>query len=308
MLRKITKVISPKIFLIFAFSIFIIGEFSLRFFLGFCDAPLFVQSDQFEYIPKANQKGKRLGNRYFYNSFSQRSDEPDSTKKKILGLGDSIINGGTQTDQDSLATSLFGEHFPHYQMLNISAGSWGPDNCAAYLSQYGSFGAETVILFVSSHDAYDNMRFETIVGEHPSYPSSQYKLAWAELFGRYIIPKIEPYFVKNKPANPDQAVLDGIDIIKKGKTFNSGFDDIKSIADSIDIPLVLYLHADQRELKRKKYNSQGELILEWAKVNNLQIIKELDYNFKSKHYRDGIHLNEKGQLALKNVLISVDWF
>lgn len=38
-------------------------------------------------------------------------------------------------------------------MLNISAGSWGPDNCAAYLKHYGLFGAKAMSLLVSSHDA-----------------------------------------------------------------------------------------------------------------------------------------------------------
>ena len=36
-----------------------------------------------------------------------RSDEPDTTKTIILGLGDSVLNGGVQTPQDSLATTMF---------------------------------------------------------------------------------------------------------------------------------------------------------------------------------------------------------
>lgn len=58
-----------------------------------------------------------------YNAFSMRSDEVNPHKKHILGLGDSVIYGGVQTDQDSLATSLFSVE-TGIQMLNISAGSW----------------------------------------------------------------------------------------------------------------------------------------------------------------------------------------
>lgn len=50
------------------------------------------------------------------------SDEVNPHKKNILGLGDSVIYGGVQTDQDSLATSLFSAE-TGMQMLNISAGS-----------------------------------------------------------------------------------------------------------------------------------------------------------------------------------------
>lgn len=40
----------------------------------------------------------RFGNHIHYNSYSQRSDEPDTTKVIILGLGDSVIYGGVQVD------------------------------------------------------------------------------------------------------------------------------------------------------------------------------------------------------------------
>lgn len=55
-----------------------------------------------------------------------RSEEVDTTKRHVLGLGDSVIYGVVQTDQDSLATSIFSRE-TGVQMLNISAGSWGPD-------------------------------------------------------------------------------------------------------------------------------------------------------------------------------------
>ena len=38
-----------------------------------------------------NQDGYRFGNHYHYNSYQQRSEEPDSTKKIVLGLGDSVL-------------------------------------------------------------------------------------------------------------------------------------------------------------------------------------------------------------------------
>ena len=106
-------------------------EAVLRYRFGFCDAPLSIESDRYEYIFAPNQNRHRFGNHIIYNSYSQRSQEPDSNKTIVLGLGDSVINGGVQTDHGDLATTIASNDT--LQILNISAGSWGPDNCAAYL-------------------------------------------------------------------------------------------------------------------------------------------------------------------------------
>ena len=91
-----------------------------------------------------------------------RSAELERRSIKILGFGDSVLNGGVMTDQDSLATTLLSDTLSKIQnrkiqFLNISSGSWGPDNCYAFLTKHGSYQAKQLFLFVSSHDAYDNM-------------------------------------------------------------------------------------------------------------------------------------------------------
>lgn len=289
-------------FIFFILLLFILGELYLRHFQGLADAPIYIESEEYEYISAPNQDGSRFGNHYHYNSYSQRNEEPDSTKQIILGLGDSVLFGGMQSDQDSIATSIFTKENKHSQMLNISAGSWGPDNCSAYLKEKGIFNATKMFLVVSSHDAHDNMDFKPVVGVHKSYPNKKYKLAFGELFERYLIPKITKKFNQIKELDPDQKVLNGINIKKKGKIFNPGFEELKSISDSISIPLIIYLHADKMELKDKKYNEQGEEIINWSKENNIKIIQELDYNFSESDYRDGIHLNNNGQRKLANIM------
>ena len=109
-----------------------LSELILRYVFGFCDAVLYQSSPAYEYIAQPNQHRYRFFSHIDCNSYSQRSEEPDSTKTIVLGLGDSVIFGGTMLDQDSVATTLFSKE-TGMQMLNISSGSWGPDNCAAYL-------------------------------------------------------------------------------------------------------------------------------------------------------------------------------
>lgn len=279
--------------------ILVVGEVALRLCLGMCDAPLYEASEKWEYMACPNQDGYRFGNHYHYNSYKQRSEEPDSKKKIVLGLGDSVLFGGVMTDQDSTSSYVFNRLCPDWQMLNISAGSWGPDNCAAYLKHYGLFGAKAMFLLVSSHDAHDNMDFQPVVGVHPSYPDKQYWSAWAEFIDRYVWPRtIGKFFADNKADDPDASVLksvDGTDINKGGKVFNPGFDQLKQMADSAGMPLYICLHPDKNEVKDGKYNKQGEEIIQWCKRNGIAPILELEEGIKPDMFRDGIHTNEKGQ-------------
>ena len=279
-------------------------EVTLRLAWGFGEMPLYAASDKWEYMALPHQEGVRLGNRYYYNAYGMRSDEVNPHKKHILGLGDSVINGGVQTDQDSLATSLFTAE-TGMQMLNISAGSWGPDNCAAYLKENGLFGAQGIFLLVSSHDAADNMDFQPVVGQSPSYPDKQYFCAIAEVIGRYIWPRyVKPIFGKggNKELDPDQKVLAGIH--KNGKVFNPGFAQLKEMADSTKIPFVVYLHSEQSELEDGKYNEQGDEIIAWCKANNVKLIEDI-HLLKQDAYRDCIHINARGQRIVADTIKQV---
>ena len=287
---------------LFVIVIILLVELTLRVFLGFCNAPLYVSNKNYEYIVAPNQTGKRFGNNYHFNSFSQRNNEPNPKKTTILGLGDSVLFGGVQSDQDSIATSIITQTLENYQMLNISSGSWGPDNCAAYLQEHGTFNAKAMFLVVSSHDAYDVMDFEPVVGLHSSYPNQQYKLAWWELFDRYIFPRIKNAFSKKTNLDPDEKAAQGIQ--KNGPVFNPGFEQIKKITDSLQIPLIVYLHAEKSELKTKKYNYQGQKIIDWTTDNNIVLIEELDYKFETSDYRDVIHLEISGQKKLAEIIIA----
>lgn len=58
----------------------VVVEFTLRLVWGFGKMPLYAASDKYEYMALPNQSGVRLGNRYYYNAFSMRSDEVNSHK------------------------------------------------------------------------------------------------------------------------------------------------------------------------------------------------------------------------------------
>lgn len=298
-----------KLLIVVALLFLILCEVILREGWGFCDTVLMQESERYEYIAQPNQDRMRFRHHVIYNSLSMRSSEPQKGSVRILGLGDSVINGGVLTDQDSLATTLLSSALSdtlhqEVQILNISAGSWGPDNCNAYLEEKGYFDAKVMLLVVSSHDAYDNMDFKPTVGVHVSFPSKQYISAIVELFDRYLIPKVKDWF-HEKTLNQQLADFEEEHGIKKdGKCFNPGFAALKQKADSLQIPMIIYLHAERSEWKDKKYNLQGQKIIEFAQQENILIIKDLDADINENWYRenDNIHLSQYGQHQMAELI------
>lgn len=279
-------------------------ELFLRQYYGFCDTVLIKEDPDFEYIAQPNQHHFRFRNNVNYNSKSMRSEEIDASSKIILGFGDSVINGGVTTDQDSLATTILSNTLSKLQknklqFLNISAGSWGPDNCFAYLKKYGDFGAKSIFLFVSSHDAYDNMNFEKIVDIHESFPSKQYKSALYELGDRYLIPRLKDLLKISTSTNDNL----GINKRKPNSVFNTGFKSFYTYSKEKKIPFTIYLHADREETILGQYNEQGKEIIRFSKQNNIPIILDLKNGLNISDFRDNIHLNSKGQVKIASSIV-----
>jgi len=227
-----------------------------------------------------------------------RSPEVDSSALIILGFGDSIINGGVMVDQDSLATTLLSKELTgtlqqNVQVLNIGAGSWGPDNDYAYLQEKGNFNAKMIFLLVSSHDAHDNMDFTPVIDKVNRYESKQYKLATIELLDKYIIPRI----FQGKENEE-------ISVIKKGKVFNTGFLDFYTYCQEKNIPFFIYLHPDKNELAAQKYEPQGQMIIDFCKRYNISCIQSL-HSIKTDDYRGVIHMNHSGQRHMAEDLLPV---
>ena len=306
-----------KVYIIVSLCLIVFVELILRYVFGFCDAVLYQPSPAYEYIAQPNQHRYRFFSHIDYNSYSQRSDEPDSTKTIVLGLGDSVIFGGTMLDQDSIATTLFSKE-TGMQMLNISSGSWGPDNCAAYLKEKGTFGAKAMVLVCSSHDAFDVMSHIPVVGIYPNYPDKQYKLAIWEVIDRYLMPRIKVYFRGKQLLDPDAQVVEKVKseerrvknsntasdegVAQKSLNFNPGFDQLLLISEEKHIPFFIYLHPEVGEVMSRKYKEGGLMIMEWAKTHHIKLIDGLNEGVTVDMYRDVIHLNEKGQRNLANSL------
>jgi hypothetical protein len=312
-----------------------VAETVLRFKYGFCSAPLYVSDPDFEYIYAPNQEVKRFGNMVRTNNISMRNEALSPADSiTILLVGDSVVNGGSLTDQDSLATTFLEKRLSakfnkRVRVLNISAGSWGPDNVAAYLKKFGLFKAKLICLVTSSHDAHDIMGHETVVGVDPNMPDKQYKSAILEVWDRYKY--LYPYYVEyyseripffstqkepdpvaQKPkadttsvtvATPPPPTPDA-GIRKSGIGFNPGYEQLVKMAKENSIPFFIYLHPEISEIDSGRFNDQGDEIIKFAKDNDVRLIDEFQFGVSKKLYRkmDVVHFNNAGQVFLANNL------
>ena len=325
------KTIKKTTFVVLLFIIF--TELILRYVFGFCNAPLYLEDPDFEYIYAPNQNHFRFRNIVKTNEASMRS-EPISASDTtvILLIGDSVINGGNPTDHNELASTILEKKLTEklkrkIRVLNISAGSWGPDNAFAFLKKKGTFNADLICLVASSHDAYDNMSFNKIVGIFPNYPNKQYKIAMYEFYDRYwwmVEYSTKSYFeeflnwFRNKPMpiqSPKVAQIDTTiasslstnDIIHKfGTTFNKGFQQLYDTTTAMKIPFMIYLHPEIVEIEQRRYDKQGLEVIQFANQKKISMVLELE-----KHpnyallYRDQVHYNAEGQRYLANQLYPI---
>lgn len=275
-------------------TVFIIGEVIGRY-NGLTTFPLFVKDPDFEYISSPNQNVYVYRNHFVTNQFSQRSNIL-SKKDTIVYLliGDSVIFGGNSIDQDSLVSTRLENLIKlrtdkNVRVLNISSKSWGPDNAAAYLKKYGTFGASKIILTVSSHDAHDNMTFKDIVGKDESHPDKNPTLAWSRLFAKgwpIILSKLTNTKIKIDTSG-----------LMQSPSFNSGFASIHKLTDSLQIPFFIYLHKTTPEIQQANLEIGGKEIQVFCKKNKIKLI---DLNERVSMYEDYIHFGNRGHKFLSD--------
>ena len=172
-------------------------EIALRLLFGFGNPPLYVADAQVGYRLAPNQRTRRFGKAFQINQYSMRgptiAPKPEPATLRILLVGDSIANGGWWTDQSEILSLQIQRQIPaselnNYQkveVLNASANSWGPRNELAYLSKFGMFGAQVIILLINMDDLFATAPTSVQVGRERAYPARRPPLALVEVFNRY---------------------------------------------------------------------------------------------------------------------------
>ena len=188
--------------------IVVLAELIARYGLGLGDPPIAVGDAEIDYIFAPNQDCNRFGNRIVYNDASMRCDFDVLTGRAgegIFVVGDSVVNGGVLTDHKDLATTILQEQFDqsrkNIQVCNVSAGSWGPGNYAAYLGKHNDLVGtnDIVVVEVNSHDLWEDDPTKAggkMVGKDNFLIDHKPWCALWDGFDRYFIPRVRRWLGK----------------------------------------------------------------------------------------------------------------
>ncbi len=286
----------------------VVGRLVLR--LG--DPPLYVAHPQIEYLMAPSARYERFYAVSTYNRWSMRNT-PDIEKTKaspaerrILIMGDSVVNGGPQTDDAQLATTLLparlGKSGPTGAapvVANISCGSWGPPNLLAYARTFGLFQADVVVIVLNHEDAADVPTFAPLGKE---LPTRKPVLALEEALFRYIPSWLETKFgsaAAPVPRSPEQLALD-MDACEKALR------ELIALIRGSNARVAVVLHTSRPE-------ARGEMLPGTLRLRS--ICRDLGVPVRDtsqamqealrsgvQAYRDDIHLNPQGQPLLSEVL------
>jgi len=287
-------------------GLLIFSECFARFYLGLGDPPLMMDDPQIEYLFKPDRTYHRFGNTIHFNQYSMRSDEfpkhkADPNELRILVIGDSIINGGSLTDQPQLATAILQKHLSENLKRtvivgNISADSWGPENQLAYINRFGKFDADVVIFVWGSEDTCDVPTFFPHSGNLLNAPTHSPPLALWDGFVRYLLPRMGVVLEKPEPigaaaTQPSASAVAAMhELIQAFKPFTK---------------VIVYLHYISPELNQSE--NFGQLAVKrLAQDESVPLIDSKPafiraINQGTQPYRDIRHVNPAGQVLMEDL-------
>lgn len=274
----------------------------MRYGLG--DVPRVLNDPRVEYLYAPNGHYRRLGKRIEINSFSMRADpfperKASPTERRVMVIGDSIINGGSMLDQPEIVTSVLQRELrsrlKNQSIIvgNISAGSWGPQNQLAYIERFGLLDADAAVLVVSSHDATDEIG--------PLRPgraqnSPDYALAWSEVFDRWVK---QPRTAAERPPGPPG----------RAEPCLTAFEEMLSrIERDTGHPAIVVFHYERDELDAAEEPAGLTQFRAACQRHDIEPIAMRDAYRAQRDagtnvYQDYIHLNATGERVIADALL-----
>ena len=329
-------------------GLLVLLEVGLRWLLGMGNPLLYVADEEIGYLLAPNQRTRRFGNRIVINDYSMRSlaitrTRPASTLRVLL-LGDSIANGASWTDQERTISARMTTHLEHLvqkasgqglpiqtpfervEVLNASANSWGPQHELAYLKRFGTFEAQAIVLLLNTDDLFAAAPTSEKVGRDRHYPNCKPSSALAEVFARYLLPRLphltfqavftrmRGIFTQAAPAlkplelaqpkiavSKDELLLPNLDAIRQ----------IHALVVSTDARFLLVMTPLLREVSEPEpRDDQLRSRQRLTQLTQDQHISYLDFlpifnGWDTPHrlYRDHIHLSPQGNQAVSEAIV-----
>jgi hypothetical protein len=279
----------------------VLAELLLRTIAGLGDPPLYRTDPDVEYILVPGTY-RRFGNTVFVNSAHMRSPEAAlgprrEGERRVMVLGDSVVNGGSLTDQDSLATQMLPamalelDFSAPVTVCNVSAGSWGPGNLLAFVQRFGTFDCTDAVIVLNSEDAVDVPTFAALGPEQPTDPPL---LALQELVQNY-----GARLFRRNTASPAHPVASGPAADALGDLFD--------FLTSRGVRCRLLFHPTRQQLDQGQDGGVGSLDAQAAsrgvpRCSTADRLLEMRAG-GLEPYRDDIHPAAVGQKALAKAIL-----
>lgn len=281
--RKYTLIIGAVLIVLLAGT-----ELALRAFMG--RPALYVADPEIEYMFQPDQQVRRFGREIRINAYGMRSEALAGADKdgrfRVLVLGDSVVNGGSLTDQSALATDMLSREKTsvggQIDVLNVSAGSWGPGNLLAYLGRFGTFDADIAILVLSSHDLSDDRTFAPL--DKNTHPTAAPMFATQEFLDRYV-QRYLPF--KWSPPPSDGAPLAG----DAEQSLPVLLDKLASLPGGVCV--ILHYETGEQDVEPEAMQEMASL----AEARGVQVVDDRAF-MSAASFRDIIHLNDEGHRGL----------
>lgn len=291
-------------------------EIICRFGLGLGDPPLEILDPACGYRFRPSQSVHRFGNRITYDADSTRggkSAPPDGKVFTTLVIGDSVLNGGALTDDEDTPTGVlndlrFGLSGGTLRFLNLSAGSWAPPQQLGYLNAYGTLGADSVVLVMSSHDILGRAQ-----GDYAPFPTQSPWTATEEAVMRYLLRRRQHLFTTG-PGRWEAAAAevpgDVVSSQEPGAIAMWCLSEIAALCRRKNLPFAVVLWPERSEAVGNRWEDRVALLrqtLDTEKVPRIELMDAVRSTpgFPDAVYRDMIHPTVAGQRMVAGAVLSL---
>lgn len=291
-------------------------EITFRFGFGLGDPPLEIPDPACGYRFSPSQVVSRFGNRVSYDANSARGDCADPTSGsvwKTLVIGDSVLNGGALTDDRDTATEVLNAlslnpNGRTLRFMNLSAGSWAPPQQLGYLNAYGTLGADSIVLVLSSHDALGPVK-----GDKLPFPTQKPWTAAEEVVLRYFLGFRRHLFasasegwaaaaadVPSHIASSEDPAATSIWCLKQ----------IVALCRQKNMPVAVVLWPTRSEVLKDRWATSADALLTAIteeKVSHIDLTKQIRAtpDYETSVYRDDIHPTPNGQRLIAGAVLEL---
>lgn len=291
-------------------------EIICRFGLGLGNPPLEILDPACGYRFAPSQSVRRFGNRITYDADSTRGGTigpPDGKVFTTLVIGDSVLNGGALTDDQNTATSVlndlrFGLDGGTLRFLNLSAGSWAPPAQLGYLNAYGTLGADSVVLVMSSHDILGRAQ-----GDYAPFPTQSPWTATEEAVMRYLLRRRRHLFATG-PGRWEAAAAgvpgDVASSQEPGAISMWCLAEIAALCRRKNLPFAVVLWPERSEAVGNRWDDRVALLrqtLDTEKVPRIELMEAVRSTpgFPDAVYSDIIHPTVAGQRLVAGAVLGL---